>query len=96
MRKIGVSEDSSGNEIKGSQEIELDFLKEKEKSKQTQSNSTSKDTGNKFWLWCSTCPLISDYLELNHVTFLKLRKKELLAKLSKLTISSAWQADLSF
>ena len=96
MRKIGVSEDSSGNQIKGSQEIELKILNDKEKSKRKQSNLTSKDAGNKFWLCCSKCPLVSDCLELNHVTFLKLRKTELLAKLSKLTISSAWQADLSF
>ena len=37
---------------------------------------------------CSTCPLVFGYLELSHMIFLMLRKKELLAKLSKFT---KWQ-----
>ena len=37
------------------------------------------------YLWCSTCPLVFGRCELSHVIFLKLRKKELLAKLSKFT-----------
>ena len=36
-------------------------------------------------LRCSTCPLVFDCWELSHVIFLMLRKKELLAKLSKFT-----------
>ena len=36
-------------------------------------------------LWCSTCPLVFGCWELSHVIFLVLRKKELLAKLSKFT-----------
>ena len=39
-------------------------------------------------LGCSTCPLVFGCWELSHVTFLMLRKKELLAKLSKFT---KWQ-----
>jgi hypothetical protein len=38
-----------------------------------------------FGLWCSICPLVFDCWELSHVIFLKLRKKELLAKLKKFT-----------
>ena len=36
------------------------------------------------WSRCSTCPLVLGCCELSHVIFLKLRKKEQLAKLSKL------------
>ena len=43
----------------------------------------SKDV--KMILRCSTCPLLFGCCELSHVIFLKLRKKELLAKLSKFT-----------
>ena len=52
---------------------------------------------NSFWkkviqgdycLRCSTCFLVLGFWELNHVTFTKLRKKELLAKLCKFT---KWQ-----
>jgi hypothetical protein len=39
-------------------------------------------------LWCSTCGLVFSCWELSHVIFLMLRKKELLAKLSKFT---KWQ-----
>ena len=35
--------------------------------------------------WCFTCPLAFGCCELSHVIFLKLRKKELLAKVSKFT-----------
>ena len=38
-----------------------------------------------YQLRCSTCPLVFGRWELSHVIFLKLRKKELLAKLSKFT-----------
>ena len=41
-----------------------------------------------FSLWSSTSPLVFDCWELNHVIFLKLRKKELLAKMCKF---SKWQ-----
>ena len=37
---------------------------------------------------CSTCPLVFECCKLSYVIFLKLRKKELLAKLSKFT---KWQ-----
>ena len=37
------------------------------------------------YFWCSTCPLVFGCCELSHVIFLKLRKKKLLAKLSKFT-----------
>ena len=40
------------------------------------------------WQRWSTCPLVFSSWLLNHVIYLKLRKKELLAKLSKLT---KWQ-----
>ena len=36
-------------------------------------------------LLLSTCPIVFDFWELSHVIFLKLRKKQLLAKLSKFT-----------
>ena len=51
-----------------------------------------KGFGSKqFWTYklfsfgCSTCPLVFGCWELSHVIFLKLKKKELLAKLNKLT-----------
>ena len=42
----------------------------------------------KRWFRCSTCLLVFFCWELSHVIFLKLRKKELLAKLKKFT---KWQ-----
>ena len=38
-----------------------------------------------YWPGCSTCPLVFGFWELSHVIYLMLRKKELLAKVSKFT-----------
>jgi hypothetical protein len=48
------------------------------------SKNAIKNTFQK-WPRCSTCPLVLGCWELSHVIFLMLRKKELLAKLSKFT-----------